>query len=272
MAKSVRRLINSVNYRLINPIFGRNARQRSAKIDFEKAHRSQFRNLRGVHTLQETAEMFVGGEFVSVGTLLRDTLIHYGLKPNHYLIDVGCGSGRLAKPLSQYLKGKYLGIDVVPELVDYARTLVAKQDWRFEVAKGLTIPEQDRQADIVCFFSVLTHLLHEESYLYLLEAKRVLKPGGKIVASFLDFKIDAHWSVFEDNLKDVGIGEKPLNVFMSADLMQKWAKHLDLEVEAIKDGDEKHILLSQPITFSSGETVEGTSAFGQSLCVLVRKP
>jgi len=165
-----------------------------------------------------------------------------------------------------------LDLYVVSMDLFYARTLVAKQDWRFEVAKGLTIPEQDRQADIVCFFSVLTHLLHEESYLYLLEAKRVLKPGGKIVASFLDFKIDAHWSVFEDNLKDVGIGEKPLNVFMSADLMQKWAKHLDLEVEAIKDGDEKHILLSQPITFSSGETVEGTSAFGQSLCVLVRKP
>src|SRR4030095_432560 len=110
-----------------------------------------------------------------------------------------------------------------------------------------------------------------KNHLYLLEAKRVLKLGGKIVASFLDFKIDAHWNVFEENLKDVGIGAQPLNVFMSVDLMRKWAKHLDLEVEAIKDGDEKHIPLSQPITFSSGETVEETTALGQSLCVMVRK-
>jgi len=271
MVFSVRRLIASVNYRLIHPIFGRSTKDWSAKTDFRKAHQTQFHNLRGGYTLKETAEMFVGGEFEPFGTLLRETLIHYGLKPDDYLIDVGCGSGRLAKPLSQYLKGKYLGIDVVPELVDYAGKLVARPDWRFEVAKGLTIPERDGQADMICFFSVLTHLLHEESYLYLLEAKRVLKPGGKIVASFLDFKIDRHWSVFEANVKDVGIGSKPLNMFMSVDLMQKWAKHLDLEIETITDGDEKTIPLSQPITFGSGEIVEEISELGQSLCVLVRK-
>src|ERR1700704_3527549 len=128
------------------------------------------------HPRDEAMQMAVGGEFEALGLLERALLIQLGLRANDYLIDVGCGSGRLAKPLSDYLAGPYLGIDVVPELVDYARTLVGRTDWRFEVAEGFRIPEQDCRADVVCFFSVFTHLLHEQSYLYLQEAKRVLKP------------------------------------------------------------------------------------------------
>src|SRR2546425_10795787 len=94
----------------------------------------------------------VGGEFEAIGILQRELLIQFGLKKNGYVIDVGCGSGRLAKPLSEYLSGGYLGIDIVPELVGYARSIVHRPDWRFEVAKGLSIPEEDGKADIVCLF------------------------------------------------------------------------------------------------------------------------
>ncbi len=50
----------------------------------------------------------------------------------------------------------------MPELIKYARRLVPRPDWRFETVNSLTIPEKDGQADIVCFFSVFTHLLHEQ--------------------------------------------------------------------------------------------------------------
>lgn len=267
----IRRTLNSINYRIIGPLTGRDARNWATKTDFRKTHNRQFRILRNAYSLDEAARQAVGGDFDAIGLVLRETLIHHGLRKHDYLIDVGCGSGRLAKPLSEYLEGKYLGIDVVPELVDYARVMVQRSDWRFEIARGLTIPEQDQQADMVCFFSVFTHLLHEESYVYLREAKRVLRPGGKIVLSFLDFRLDGHWSIFEGNLEDVGIGSKPLNVFISADMLQAWARHLDLEVETIKDGDERYIPLSKPIKFDNGTTVEDLAAFGQSVCVMVRK-
>ena len=125
----------------------------------------------------------IGGQFEAFGVFEREILIQYGLRQDDYIIDVGYGSERLAKPLSHYLSGKYLGIDIVPELCDYARQLVGRPEWRFEVAEGLQIPERDDVADMVCFFSVLTHLLHEQSYQYLQEARRVLKPGGKIIFS-----------------------------------------------------------------------------------------
>ena len=271
MASTVRRILNSINYRLIGPLTGRDQRNWATKTDYRKTHQRQFRILRNHYSMDEAAKIAVGGDFDAHGILLREAVVHHGLQPEHYLIDVGCGSGRLAKPLAEYLTGRYLGIDVVPELIDFARRNVARPDWRFEITKGLTIPEQDQTADMVCFFSLLTHLLHEESYVYLREAKRVLKPGGKIVLSFLDFTVADHWPIFESNLSDVGIGAQPMNVFISTDMLLQWAKHLDLEVETIKAGDENYLPLSAPIVFANGSVAKDRVAFGQSICVLVRK-
>jgi ubiquinone/menaquinone biosynthesis C-methylase UbiE len=267
----VRRIVNSLNYRVLAPLTNRDARNWASKTDFRKAHRRLLQQLRSTYTNDEAVRRAVGGEFEGYGALLRDALIFHGLKPNDYLIDVGCGSGRLAKPLAEYLKGKYLGIDVVPGLVGYARKLVARSDWRFEVAEGLKIPEADGQADMVCFFSVLTHLLHEESFVYLLEAKRVLKPGGKIVFSFLDFRVPSHWGSFESNVRDIGIGAQPMNVFVCADMLREWAKRLELEVEVIHDGDDAYVPLLKPVTFEDGSVATDRASVGQSVCVLIRR-
>lgn len=270
MALLVRKILNGINYRVIGPLTRRDARNWASKTDFRKAHRRLLRQLRNSHSNDEAVKLAVGGEFEAIGRLLREALVFHGLKPADYLIDVGCGSGRLAKPLAEYLTGNYLGIDVVPGLVTYARRIVPRADWRFEVAEGLKIPEADRKADMVCFFSVLTHLLHEESFVYLREAKRVLKPGGKIVLSFLDFRVPGHWDSFEANLQDIGVGAQPMNVFISADMLREWAKRLDLEIETIHDGDDPYLPLSTPITFENGKIATGHVAIGQSVCVMVR--
>jgi ubiquinone/menaquinone biosynthesis C-methylase UbiE len=223
------------------------------------------------HPRDEAMQMAVGGEFEALGLLEKDLLIQLGLRPNDYLIDVGCGSGRLAKPLSEYLAGLYLGIDVVPELVDYARTLVDRPDWRFEVADGFQIPERDGRADWVCFFSVFTHLLHEQSYLYLQEAKRVLKPNGKIIFSFLEFAIPVHWELFQSAIDGAHNSSQPLTMFLSRDAIHAWAERLGLRVEHIQDGDVPHIPLSAPVVFSDGKVFEGKGKLGprgQSVCVL----
>ena len=267
----VRRIVNSLNYRLLAPLTNRDARNWASKTDFRKMHRRQLQQLRIAHSPDEAVRLAVGGEFDAIGCLLREALVFHGLKTTDYLIDVGCGSGRLAKPLAEIHAGKYLGIDVVPGLVEYARKLVPRSDWRFQVAEGLKIPEADRQADMVCFFSVLTHLLHEESFVYLREAKRVLKPGGKIVLSFLDFRIASHWSSFESNVRDIGVGSQPMNVFICPDMLREWAKRLELDIETIHDGDDPYLPLSAPITFENGTVIKDRAAFGQSVCVMVRR-
>src|ERR1035437_18951 len=97
-------------------------------------------------------------------------------------VDVGCGSGRLAAQLSAFPSVRFVGCDVVPRLLSYAKDICQRDDWRFVEATGTAIPCPDGVADFVCFFSVFTHLCQEDIFRYLCEARRVLKPGGLVVA------------------------------------------------------------------------------------------
>ncbi len=131
--------------------------------DFKKSYRKAVDRLKAQHDENKAMSLAVGGEFEAVGKLERALLIQYGLRPDHTVVDVGCGSGRLALQLKDYLKGRYVGIDVVEDLFKYAERICERPDWKFCEAPGLTIPEPDHSADFICFFSVFTHLLHEES-------------------------------------------------------------------------------------------------------------
>jgi ubiquinone/menaquinone biosynthesis C-methylase UbiE len=206
------------------------------------------------HSKDEAMSLAVGGSFERTGSIELALLQHFGLRPDSYLIDVGCGSGRLAKPLTTYLFGHYSGFDIVADLVNYARQISGRPDWRFGVVDHIQIPEPDGCADMVCFFSVLTHLLHEQSYWYLEEAIRVLKPGGKIMISFLDFDETAHWPIFIYTLKlSKDSADVPMNVFMSKEMIRTFALHLNLEIERFVGATEE---------------IVQCGVLGQSLCVL----
>jgi SAM-dependent methyltransferase len=261
------RNMKSIVKRIFSVLYSTGASQPN-KLDFRESYPALVEALKSNFDIEQAMKRAVGGDFEAVGALELETLRYFGLKEDFYLLDIGCGSGRLAKPLSQFLKGKYLGIDIVPELVNYAKQIVGREDWRFEVAKGLSIPEDDNKADMICFFSVFTHLLHEQSYVYLQEASRVLKPGGKIVFSFLDFLNPEHWQVFEGNLLDLELNSHPLNMFISEDAIRVWADRLGLKVLVIEDANKINVPLSNPIRYESGAVAEKLGTFWQSLCVL----
>ena len=152
-----------------------------SSIDYRTRYIDAVRELMTQFDRDRAMKVAVGGEFEGFGAVMREILIASGLQPQHTLIDVGCGSGRLTAALRHYLTGGYLGIDVVPDLLAYARERCGRPDWRFEETSEIRIPAADNSADMVCFFSVLTHLLHEDSFHYLTEATRVLKDEGTIV-------------------------------------------------------------------------------------------
>lgn len=214
-------------------------------------------NLQGQMPYDQAMELAIGGGFKEIGPIEAALLRHAGLPQAGYLIDVGCGSGRLAQPLSRWLQGRYLGIDVVPKLIEHARRLAARPDWRFEVIDHIEIPEDDGEADMVCFFSVLTHLTQDQCYWYLEEARRVTKAGGRIVFSFLELREPAHMKIFLGTVEATKRrSEMPMNSFLDRETIGHWADELGLEVVEIRDG---------------AEAVVPEGSLGQSVCVL-RKP
>lgn len=209
----------------------------------------------------------VGGDFFAMGKLEHALLEGLGLSPGHFVVDVGCGSGRLAVQLSGIPDLHYLGTDVVSELLAHAEKLAKRDDWEFRKTDGIAIPCEDDRADFVCFFSVLTHLTHEDSFRYLTEARRVLKPGGRIVFSFLEFHIPSHWVVFE-KMVNAQETRRYLNQFISRDAIGAWAHHLGLVVQEIHDGDKPHIEFDGELTTANGLVMSGKGFLGQSVAVL----
>src|SRR4029453_1497585 len=133
----------------------------------------------------------------AVGKLEYFLLRSLGLSSGHLVIDVGCGSGRLARQLASDTSIRYVGTDLVPRLLEAARTAAGRNEWESRPVEGIRLPCPDNVADFVTFFSVLPHITHEESFQYLQEAARCLKAGGRAVLSSLDFRTPVPWETFK---------------------------------------------------------------------------
>ncbi len=210
----------------------------------------------------------IGGNFLHFGIFQRELLLQQGLAPHGCLLDIGCGSGRLANALKNFPNLKYIGLDVVPELLSYAQEITAREDWQFNKQSGFKLALENNSVNMVTAFSVFTHLLHEESFAYLAEIRRVLKPGGKFVFSFLDFAIPEHWAVFTANVLQI---HDHLNQFIDPRMIEVWCQHLQLDIIGVFPGNEGHIPLSEPVTDAQGKIHSGLVALGQSVCV-IQKP
>ena len=241
----------------------------TTKFHFLNDYRMLVRSLMQKYPLDEAMSRAVGGSYEAVGETEKQLLIQAGLAPDHVLVDVGCGSGRLAKALVPYLgtTGQVLGTDVVLELLQYAAK-DCPSHWRFGLVEDIRIPYPDNCADFACFFSVFTHLLHEETYVYLLEAKRVVRPGGRIVFSFLE--LPYNWEIFEATYANVvnGLGNVHLNTFFSRDMVECWAERLGLRIVEFHTAVEPFVTLSKPVRYDDGRVLDGNVALGQSVCIL----
>ncbi len=196
-------------------------------------------------------EAAVGGYLQFIGGLERDAVDAAGLPADGFLIDIGCGAGRLAAALRDRPALRYLGLDVSPELLAEAKRRTERPDWRFEIVREAVIPAMDSCANMAALFSVITHLPPDETRRYLRECKRTLRPGGAALVSFLDPAIPAHrahirprW--IEAILTRIGWAS---NVATSTDEIRAWTAEAGLDVERI----------------------ESPSVLGQSMAVL-RKP
>lgn len=140
------------------------------------------------------------GDFVKQGNAWLEFFKEQGLQPHHAFLDIGSGIGRIARALTSYLTGPYHGFDAVKTGVAWCQKNISRRYPNFHFshvplyndlyrASGISaaayrFPYEKETFDFACAISVFTHLLPDETKNYLQETTRVLKPGGKLVATF----------------------------------------------------------------------------------------
>lgn len=208
-----------------------------ANFHFVRDYQKLVSDLLAQFPLDEAMARAVGGDFERFGAIEGSVLYWAGLRNGMSLIDFGCGSGRLAWVLGKLsIKLDYLGIDIDQRLLDYAKSK-SPPHFRFALSQALRVPAPDASADMICAFSVFTHLRHTETYVYLHDMHRLLRPGGKLVFSFLEFGLPAHWQTFADTAAaELNGGAPHLNQFIERNAIDVWCKKLGFERENFIDG------------------------------------
>ncbi len=100
-------------------------------------------------------------------------------RPDLDILEVGCGSGYGAVLLSRLQPKSYVGLDLMPEMIDLAlkRTDVPHADFRLMDAADMR-QIADASKDAVVIFNILHHIPRWREVLS--ECGRVLRPGGAI--------------------------------------------------------------------------------------------
>ena len=151
--------------------------------------------------------MFVGGgldNFKVIGEdFVRDFQSRCGLQPHERVLDVGCGVGRIAIPLTKFLNSaaRYEGFDIVPKGIEWCQENVTPlyPNFNFQLAdiynkqyhpsgkqkaSNYRFPYADSSFDFVCLASVFTHMLPRDMKNYFREISRVLTVGGRCMITF----------------------------------------------------------------------------------------
>lgn len=122
---------------------------------------------------------------------------HIGISPDDAILEIGCGIGRDAIPLTKILseKGSYLGVDIIERSVNFCNENIKAKYKNFDFihydvadqlhnptgttkTTGITLPVADQSIDRIIAWSVFTHLYEIDIRHYLNEFRRVLKPDG----------------------------------------------------------------------------------------------
>ncbi len=134
-----------------------------------------------------------------------------GLRPDHDVLDAGCGVGRTARYLCDYLQSdaRYEGFDVMEKPVQWSQTHITplfpnfhfrfiplfnteyNPDPSLPSAAELQFPYPDESFDFVLAHSLFTHLPPDVTHNYLNEISRVLRSDGISYST---------WFLFGDDL------------------------------------------------------------------------
>lgn len=125
-----------------------------------------------MYRLEDSYWWFVGRHNL-VLTFLRDL---YANRSDLAILDIGCGTGAMSEKLARY--GKVVSADFSPLALQFSRRRTLT---RLCTADAMRLPFRDNAFDLIVALDILEHLSDDQAALC--EFQRVLKPGGRVVAS-----------------------------------------------------------------------------------------
>lgn len=178
---------------------------------------------------------FVGGLWEELGALQFEFLRGQGLRPEHRLMDVGCGSLRLGCLLVDYLEPeRYFGIDLIEELLD------AGHANELDDAQRARLPRSHLHAtgafefgflgqhriDVAFAQSVFTHLPLNDLRDCLTKLAHWMAPGGVFFSTFFLCPEDVDLS--EPLVQPIAAGSGPeITTFATRDPYHYWLSDLE---------------------------------------------
>lgn len=139
--------------------------------------------------------------------VLRSTV---GVSDRDVVLEIGCGVARVGRVLAPFVR-EWIGCDVSTNMLDQARRrLTGLQNVRLQEISGYDLqPIADASVDVVYTTVVFMHLEEWDRYNYMLEAFRVLRPGGRFYCDNVDLASPLGWEVFEQSRKTWPPHERP---------------------------------------------------------------
>lgn len=121
----------------------------------------------------------------------RMILEHLNITKSNKVLEIGCGTGRIAVPFINHIGNNYYGFDVNDLYVDYCRTIsgnfthldVIHEDWNPAGSINPTevaFPHKNNYFSAVFSIAVFNHFHISWFKRYVAESARVLTKGGKI--------------------------------------------------------------------------------------------
>jgi SAM-dependent methyltransferase len=127
-----------------------------------------------------------------VAAMQFNILTLLGLREHHFLLDIGCGSLRAGRLFIPYLlPGHYFGIEPETWLVEegiereLGRDAVRIKRPTFSDIDDFRLSSLRQEFHFVLAQSIFTHAAERQIRTCLAEAKRVLRPGGMIAATYI---------------------------------------------------------------------------------------
>ncbi len=167
-------------------------------------------------------------KFVAVASRLKD---------GDRVLDLGCGPGSFLSILGETQpRVEAIGLDIASSQIEFAMKMVAPRfggriQFQQHDASELHLPFPDHSFDAVTSIEMIEHIHPFIAYKMLEEAKRLLKPGGRILVTTPNYR--SLWPLLEFGLQKFGpvkYHEQHINKFTPNSFV-KFLESIGLEVQ-----------------------------------------